>query len=174
MGPYGMSPHCPYILWGLRDGTDSLDRGLQRGLHGIVMYILLFLVPCHGTHGSPKFPLDSRWQYWTTLSIASLVVVSLVPRRLLGMRLTLLTWIFICMCIAETLQNVKHWKLLHLFYHTLVSTTIIQADKVLCERHCVLNTANDLHTIMSSWSLGHVHSVALMCMLQKSVVCVWM
>ena len=64
-GLRGMSPHCPHVPWGLRDGTDSWDRGLQRGLHGIVMYILLFLVPCHGTHGSPKFPLDSRWQYWT-------------------------------------------------------------------------------------------------------------
>ena len=98
-GPTGGTPwdvpHCPYIPWGLRDGTDNWDRGLQvglrgmsltvrtslgdcgmgrswdrglrRGLHGIVMYILLFSVPCYRTHGSPKFPLDSRWQYWTTL-----------------------------------------------------------------------------------------------------------
>ena len=44
--------HCPYIPWGLRDGTDSWDRGLQVGLHGIAMYILLFSVPCYRTHGS--------------------------------------------------------------------------------------------------------------------------
>ena len=113
MGLHGMSSHCPYILWGLRDGMDSWDRGLQMGLHGMsshcpynplrdcrmgwtvgtegyrwdsmgglqmglhgmsshCQYIPwglwnetdswnrgLQMVPCHRTHGSPKFPLDS-------------------------------------------------------------------------------------------------------------------
>ena len=55
-GLHRMPPHCLYIPYGLRDGMDSWDRGLQ-------------MVSCHRTHGSPKFPLDSRWQYWTTLDI---------------------------------------------------------------------------------------------------------
>ena len=32
-------PHCPYVPWGLRDGTDSWDRGLQMGLHGISLTV---------------------------------------------------------------------------------------------------------------------------------------
>ena len=75
MGLHGMSSHCPYILWGLRDGMDSWDRGLQMGLHGMSSHCPyipwglwnetdswnrgLQMVPCHRTHGSPKFPLDS-------------------------------------------------------------------------------------------------------------------
>ena len=65
-GLHGMSLTV-YTSLGDRGMGRSWDRGLQRGLHGIVMYILLFSVPCYRTHGSPKFPLDSRWQYWTTL-----------------------------------------------------------------------------------------------------------
>ena len=32
-------PHCPYISWGLRDGTDNWDRGLQLGLHGLSLTV---------------------------------------------------------------------------------------------------------------------------------------
>ena len=28
-------PHCPYVPWGLRDGMNNWDRGLQMGFHGM-------------------------------------------------------------------------------------------------------------------------------------------
>ena len=37
------APHCPYVPWGLRDGMDSWDRGLQMGLHGMSLTVCMSL-----------------------------------------------------------------------------------------------------------------------------------